>query len=196
MKVKIGVIGSASGPTLEMKKSSEMAREVGKWIAKTDCILVNGACPGLPNEAAIACRKEGGFVLGVSPAFSQKEHEENYKSPDMAYDIILFTGMGFMERDIVNIRSADAVIVLGGGIGTLNEFTVAFEEGKTVGVLKGTGGISDHLEEIVKMCDRHEDFEQLVISSEDPRRLVEDTLLRVKEGFVPSYEDERVLGNG
>jgi len=196
MKIKIGVLGSASGPTLEMQESRNTAYKLGKEIADMDCILVNGACPGLPNDAAVGCRENGGFVLGVSPAFSQLEHEKNYKSPDMAYDIIIFTGMGFMQRDILNIRTADALIVVGGGIGTLNEFTAAFEEGKFVGVLSGTGGISDKIEEIVKFCNRHEEFHDLVVIDKDPKKLVEKVILKIKEGKVPRYTDERVLGAG
>ncbi|MCK4818959.1 LOG family protein, partial [bacterium] len=154
MKLRIGIMGSAQGPTIENQENIRKSIELGHYIAKADCILVNGACPGLPDEAAFGAHKAGGLVMGVSPAFSEKEHIEHYKSPKEYYDIILYTGMGLMERDIINIRSNDAIILLGGGVGTLNEFTVAYDEGKVIGVLEGSGGVSNHIEDILKICNR------------------------------------------
>lgn len=191
MKTKIGVMGSAQGPTISRNDAVLKAQEIGKWIAKTGCILVNGACPGLPNEAAIGAKENGGFVIGVSPAFSEEEHVEKYRSPENAYDVILYTGFGLMERDILNIRSSDAIIIVGGGIGTLNEFTVAFDEGKFIGVLTGTGGISEHLPAIVKMCNR--EMEDRVFFDDDPRKLIERVFLAVKEMPAVTAEDERVI---
>ncbi len=191
MKLKIGVMGSAQGPTMGSDNSIQKAKELGKWIAKTDCILVNGACPGLPNEAAIEAKEAGGFVMGISPAFSEKEHVEMYKSPDIAYDVIIYTGLGLMERDIINIRSSDAIITVGGGIGTLNEFTVAYDEGKIVGILTGTGGISDHIPTILKMCNRKQT--DRIIFDSDPRKLVESVVLALKELPPVIVEDERIV---
>ena len=191
MKIKIGVMGSAQGPTIERNDGIQKAQDLGKWIAKLDCILVNGACPGLPNEAAIGAKENGGFCMGISPAFSEIEHLEAYRSPEHAYDVILYTGMGLMERDILNIRSSDAIITVGGGIGTLNEFTVAFDEGKIIGVLTGTGGVSEHFKEIVDMCNR--DMGDRVIFDDDPKRLVERIVYAVKEMPTVVTEDERVI---
>ena len=129
--------------------------------------------------------------MGISPAFSDKEHNERYHSPYENMDIILYTGMGLMERDLVNIRSSDAIILLGGGVGTLNEFTVAFDEEKVVGVLTGTGGVADNIPEILKICDR--EMEDFVIFDSDPKELVRKVIERLKTGSHPVIEDERVL---
>ena len=128
--------------------------------------------------------------MGVSPAFSEKEHIENYKSPHEYYDIIIYTGLGLMERDIINIRSSDAIILLGGGVGTLNEFTVAYSEGKTVGVLTDTGGVSDHIEEILKICNR--EVNGRVVFDTDPGKLLEKVLDKLLKQPQPRTEDERV----
>lgn len=178
-KIKIGVMGSASGPTLNNKNAVKKARELGEEIALSDCILVNGACPGLPNESAIGAKEKGGFVLGISPAFSEAEHIHKYRSPKGVYDLIIYSGMGFMERDIVNIRSSDAIIILGGGIGTLNEFTVAYDEGKVIGILLGTGGISNHIPEILDMCDR--ELTPFLIFDGNPKTLVDKVKQAVLE---------------
>jgi len=191
MKIRIGVMGSAQGPNVENQGSIKKAIEIGHYIAKKDCILVNGACPGLPDEAAYGAHQYGGMVLGVSPAFSEKEHIERYKSPKDYYDIILYTGMGLMERDILNIRSSDAIVLLGGGVGTLNEFTVAYDEEKVVGVLVGSGGVSDHIDEVLKICDR--EVTDFVVFDEDPKTLIEKVIEAIKTRPHPMLEDERVF---
>jgi uncharacterized protein (TIGR00725 family) len=191
MKYRIGVMGSAQGPTLENQEAIAKAIKVGFHIAKAGCILVNGACPGLPDEAAFGAKQAGGLTMGISPAFSEKEHNEHYKSPYENMDIILYTGMGLMERDLINIRSSDAIIILGGGVGTLNEFTVAYDEEKVVGVLTGTGGVADHIPEVLEICDRS--VEDYVIFDDDPERLVRKVIERLKTGNHPVVEDERVF---
>jgi len=191
MKYRIGVMGSAQGPTIQNQEAITKAIKIGHYIAKADCILLNGACPGLPDEAAYGAKQSGGITMGISPAFSAKEHSERYKSPYENMDIILYTGMGLMERDLINIRSSDAIIILGGGVGTLNEFTVAFDEEKVVGVLTGTGGVSDHIPEILKICDR--DMENYVVFSSNPEDLVNKVIERLKNGNHPVIEDERVI---
>jgi len=130
--------------------------------------------------------------MGVSPAFSEQEHVNQYKSPREYYDIILYTGMGLMERDIVNIRSSDAIILLGGGVGTLNEFTVAYDEQKVIGVLSGSGGVSDHIEEILKICNRK--LSDNIVFDEDPKKLLDKVLEAIKSQPVPATEDARVTG--
>lgn len=192
MKLKIGVMGSASGPTIVSQENIKKAIELGYEIAKADCILVTGACPGLPDQAAFGAHQAGGFVMGVSPAFSHREHTERYKSPQDYYDVLLFTGMGLMERDIINIRSSDAILIVGGGIGSLNEFTVAYDEGKIVGILTETGGISDHIPEILTMCDRP--LNEKILFGSDPAALVKQVIQAVQSLPQPMFEDERVLG--
>lgn len=189
-KMKIGVMGSASGPTLTKEGNAERCQEVGKWIARNDCIMINGACPGLPHEAAKGAKQEGGVVLGVSPAFSESEHVNEYRSPNECYDIVLFTGMGFMERDIINIRSSDGIIILGGGIGTINEFTVAYEEGKSIGVLLDSGGISNYIEEMIEKADRK--VTENIIFEHDPKTLVEKLIKTIIDHPYPVHEDGRV----
>lgn len=194
MKIKIGVMGSAQGPSITAQKNIKKAEKLGKAIAESDCILVNGACPGLPDDAARGAKSVGGFCLGISPAFSQKEHCEKFLSPVASYDIILYTGMGLMERDIVNIRSSDAIITVGGGIGTLNEFTVAFDEGKVVGILTDTGGISDHIPQIIGLCNR--ELTDNVVFDSDPEKLVKKVLAKLKNGNnYAIVEDQRVVNH-
>ncbi len=190
-RLRIGVMGSAQGPSMTYKKNTELAMQLGQEIAKSGSVLVNGACPGLPNDAAIGAKNAGGFVMGVSPAFSQREHIEKYNSPVDPYDLILYTGMGLMERDILNIRFSDAVIILGGGIGTLNEFTVAFDEGRYIGVLTSADGVSSHVEEIIEMC--HREKGDRIFFSESPEELVKTLTIALETGPRVVTEDERIV---
>jgi hypothetical protein len=192
MKVKIGVMGSASGPIIRDPKARKRAFSLGQAIARAGCITITGACPGLPDQSAAGARAAGGFVFGVSPAFSRREHLEIYGSPMEHYDMILFSGQGLMERDIINIRSADAIVVVGGGVGTLNEFTVAYEEQKPVGILAGTGGISDHIEEILEFC-RREPGKDRILFDKDPDRLIKK-LLDVVHRIEPPLRESDIGG--
>jgi uncharacterized protein (TIGR00725 family) len=189
-KLKIGVMGSASGPQTEDPQAKEMARALGKEIAKRGHIFINGACPGLPNEALLGAQEIGGFTVGVSPAFSEYEHVNEYQSPH-THDIILYTGMGFMERDVINIRSADAIVIIGGGIGTLNEFTIAYDEGRPIGILTGTGGISDSVEHVVVDLCKREMPPNLVMES-DPSALLNKLEVAIKAFPLPIRQDYRV----
>lgn len=152
MKLKIGVMGSASGNLEEAHIN--LAYELGYAIAKRDCVTITGACPGFPLEAARGASENGGLVVGISPALSQAEHIERYDSPIIYHDVLIFTGSGLMGREVVNIRSSDIVIILGGHSGTLGEFSIAYDEGNLIGVLTGTGGIADEIESIIKIIDK------------------------------------------
>ena len=167
-KIVIGVMGSASGPMSEsaMRKSYKL----GQAIAKADCTLLTGACPGLPYEAIKGAKREGGLTLGISPAMNEKDHIEKYHSPVKYHDVIIFTGTGFMGREVTNIQTCDMVILVGGRSGTLGEFAIAYDQGKLVGVLDGTGGIVDELRTIIRAI--HKPTGSKIIFDSDPERLV------------------------
>ncbi len=183
-------MGSASGPQIEDESARAKAREVGREIAKRGFIFINGACPGLPNDALLGAKEFNGFTIGISPAFSEYEHINEYKSPH-AHDMIIYTGMGFMERDIINIRSSDAIVLIGGGIGTLNEFTIAYDEGRPIGILTNTGGVSNSIVHIVtELCQR--EMPPNLVMDDDPAKLLDKLEVVVKAYPLPVKEDGRV----
>ncbi len=168
MKLKIGVMGSASGTFPECSVAAAFA--LGQAISQAGCYLVTGGCPGLPLEAARGAKEMGGLVIGISPGLSLDEHMHKYGSPTAYHDLLIFTGSGLMGREVVNIRSSDIVVIVGGSSGTLGELAIAYDEGKLIGVLKGTGGISEIAEEILAACKKETGAR--VIYDADPRRLV------------------------
>jgi len=93
-------------------------------------------------------------------------------------DLIIYTGFGYPGRDLLLTRSSDVVICGCGRIGTIHEFTVAFEDGKTIGILKGPWEMSGELEDIIKKSNRPN--EKIVIG-DDPKKLVADVIAMVKK---------------
>lgn len=168
MKLAIGVMGS-SAPTSAAELDQRLA-ELGKAIASHDCTLITGACPGLPYAAVKGAKAAGGLVVGISPGLSRDEHIRRYESPVEGFDVIIFTGSGLMGREVENIRSSDIVIIAGGHSGTLGEFAIAYDEGKLIGVLEGSGGVADNVRELVRICDKRTGA--VVIYDHDPRELV------------------------
>ena len=165
MQLVIGVMGSAQSPS---RNADELAFELGCEIARAKAILVTGATTGLPLKAAQGANSVGGTVIGVSPAQNKREHLQ-LGLPLEPHSFILYTGFGFKGRNVLNVRACDAVVTVGGALGTLNEFTIAYDEGKVLGVLAGSGGVSDHIDEVLDFCDRKK---QRVIESTNPKELV------------------------
>lgn len=172
MKIKIGVMGSAGGKMTKQQKNK--AYTLGQVVARNDCILLTGGCPGLPYETARGAKAEGGLVVGISPGLSLEEHLVKYNSPAAYHDILIFTGSGLMGREITNIRSSDIVVIVGGRSGTLGEFAIAYDEGKLIGVLQGTGGISDAIDDILNAI--YKKTGSHVIKQSDPEKLMSELL--------------------
>lgn len=174
MRLKVGIMGAATG--LTPREVLARAHELGRAVAEAGCILVTGGCPGLPLAAARGAKEYGGLVVGISPGLSLDEHVHKYGSPTEFHDLLIFTGSGLMGREVVNIRSSDIVVFVGGRSGTLGELAISYDEGKLIGVLTGSGGISDMVADILAACAK--DTGARVVYDADPVRLVEE-LLRV-----------------
>ena len=141
---QICVSGAAKGDSVEEGKL--LAAELGVAIAKAGHALMTGATIGLPNYAAEAYKQAGGIMsVGISPAASKVEHVMKYRLPTLAYDTILYSGLHYVGRDTLLITSSDAVVSIGGRLGTLHEFTIAMETDTPIGFLQGAGGISEEI---------------------------------------------------
>jgi uncharacterized protein (TIGR00725 family) len=125
---------------------------------------------GLPYEAARGASSRGGYVVGISPAANEAEHVTKYAFPLEHFDLIIYTGFGLKGRNVVFVRTCDCLIVVSGRIGTLNEFTIAYDEGKSIGVLTGSGGISEMVEHIVQTAGKERGE---IIFDSDPSNLVQ-----------------------
>ncbi len=168
-KYKIAVSGAeATGHC--SKDAAERAREIGRQIVKHKGVLLTGACWGMPYEAATGTEEAGGISIGVSPAISEKDHYEQFKMPTDNFDLIFYTGYGFSARNVWLMRMADAVIFICGRMGTLNEFTICFEDDRLIGILEGSGGTADIIRNIVSNTHKGPGK---IIYEKDPKKLVE-----------------------
>ena len=169
MKYKICVSGAAETGHCA-KDALEKAELLGQEIAKAGMILVTGATTGTPYWSAKGAKEAGGTVIGLSPAVSKAAHIKSYRLPVDYHDMIIFTGFDYSGRNLLLTRAADAVITVCGRMGTLNEFTISFEDNKPMGVLEGTGGIADEVRDIVAKA--HRGPGKIAFES-DPRKLLQ-----------------------
>ena len=140
-------------------------------------ILLTGATTGLVYETGRAAKDAAGLHIGISPAGDEREHVERYQLPVDACDAIIYTGFGLKGRNVVLVRSCDVVLVIAGSIGSLNEFTIAYDEGKVIGCLTGTGGVADEAEKIVRTLPKQTNAR--VFYLDDPVELLETCLAAV-----------------
>ncbi len=153
-----------------------MGVELGKEIARRNCVLVEGATTGFPSWAAKGAKEEGGIVVGISPAESEKDHINIYKLPTDYHDIIIYTGFGYSGRNLLLTRSADAVVVGPGRMGTINEFTIAFEDGKPIGVLEGSWETDELIKNIIEKSHRAEEMKDKIVFAKDPKILLDELI--------------------
>jgi uncharacterized protein (TIGR00725 family) len=151
--------------------------ELGREIARQGAMLVTGATTGFPLWAAMGAKEAGGFVLGFSPAFSEKEHIETYNLPVEYHDAIVYTGFGYPGRDLILTRSSDAVLFGCGRIGTIHEFTISFEDKKPIGIFEADWETDEVLKNIIDNGHRPNDK---IIFNTEPKALVEKIIELVK----------------
>jgi uncharacterized protein (TIGR00725 family) len=144
--------------------------ELGRQIAKHGAVVVTGATTGFPLWSAMGAIEVGGFSLGFSPANTEKEHVESYNLPLEYMDVIVYTGFGYPGRDLILTRSSDAVFFGCGRIGTIHEFTIAFEDKKPIGILESDWETDEVLKDIIQNGHRPNDR---IVFDTDPKALVE-----------------------
>ena len=131
-KFQILVIGNNdNGCTPELEK---IAYETGIEIAKSNSILITGGLGGVMKAASKGAKESGGLTVGIIPQNDMSEANE-------FCDVVIPSGIGLM-RDFLNALSADGVIAIGGGAGTLSEICAAYMYKKPIVVLKNSGGIA------------------------------------------------------
>lgn len=172
--IKVGVLGSSAieGHIAEGIKNS--AVELGRLIAERHCYVLTGATTGLPSLAGVAAREHGALHVGVSPAHNVGEHTAVYGLPSDGCDVLIHTGFGLKGRNVVLVRSSDIVIVIGGSIGSLNELTIAYDEGKVIGCLEGTGGVADQALSLLELFPKK--TTSRVFYHSDPSALLDQCL--------------------
>ncbi len=183
-QIKICVSGAAETGHCGID-ALDKAKELGREIARQGAVLVTGATTGFPLWAAMGVKEAGGTSIGISPAASEREHVEVYKLPIDYMDLIIYTGFGYPGRDLLLTRSADAVICGCGRIGTIHEFTIAFEDAKPIGIFEGPWEMGAQLKEILEKGHRPN---AKIAFGADPKKLIENVIALVKADKVTEYK--------
>jgi len=142
---QIAVLGSHR---LDLPESVyDVAFEVGKEIARRRHTFLSGCSTGVSYHAAKGAKEHEGFTIGISPFATRKQNDS------ICYhylDNVILSGLGYKGRNILTVRSADGIVVVNGGFGTLNEVTIAEGENKPIVAIEGTSGCADKLRDIFK----------------------------------------------
>lgn len=182
---QVCVSGAAKGDSVEQGRL--LAEEAGRSLAKAGQILMTGATTGLPEVAAEAYKAAGGInSVGLSPAATKVEHVLKYHLPTKPFDVILYTGLHYVGRDELLIRSSDAVVSVGGRLGTLHEFTIAMETRTPVALLQGAGGVSTEIEDLLKLLPNA--HPEMVVMDTDADKLVAKLIRLLDELHKPYRE--------
>jgi len=162
MIYKIGVYGSTVS---KGEKAVALGKELGKNLAKHRCIVITGACSGMPYTVAYEAAQHGAEIWGFSPELNFDAQEKAYPNDDITiYSRLIYVPQNYKElfmthlesdtldqagrlkyRNVISTINCDAGIIISGGWGTLNEFTNLIYDGKPIGVLIGTGELADEL---------------------------------------------------
>ena len=179
-KYKICVSGAAETSHCGQDAFNK-AEELGKEIIRQGAVLVNGATTGFPYWTAKGSKAVDGIVVGISPASSEQEHIKKYELPVDYQDLIIYTGFGYSGRNLLLTRAADAVIVGCGRMGTINEFTIAFEDKKPIGILEGEWETDELVKTMIEKSHRAEEMKEKIVYSKDPKELVAKLIELIKK---------------
>jgi uncharacterized protein (TIGR00725 family) len=120
MRTYVAVAGAGSASAEER----QAAEEVGRLLAEAGVVLVCGGLGGVMESASRGAKSAGGTTIGILPGHDRADANEHV-------DIAIATGLGEMRNGLV-VRSADALIAVGGEFGTLSEIALALKAGKPV----------------------------------------------------------------
>jgi len=186
MKIAVFGSGSIGSPKLH-NDLRQKAFDIGRLLAEKGATLITGGCGGLPQEAAKGAKSAGGHTVAYSPGTDMDEHKK-FKYPIDNYDEFIYVpghysfsfGAALKYRNVISCNVSDACVIIGGRIGTMNEFTNMFDMGKVIGVLEGTGGVADYIKKIVEMANK--DMGQTIIYDTDPKKLVDKIIKVIESG--------------
>ncbi len=144
---QISIIGGAAIDPAVIESLRPLVAWLIQRFTEHGVTIFNGSGGGLAGLWAAEARKQDVYITGISPFSNAAEHRAQLDEDPALYRPIIFTGQGFKGRNVTLIRSADAVLAMGGGVGTLNELTIAWDEGKRIALWTGhqASGQTAHL---------------------------------------------------
>lgn len=156
------VIGNnTNGCTPEHEK---IAYEIGSEIAKSGSVLITGGLGGIMTAASHGSHDSNGLSVGIIP-------QDDASLANEYCDIVIPTGMG-LTRDFLNALSADGIIIVGGGSGTLSETCAAYMHKKPMVAMRSLGGSVEQY--IDGYLDHRENVK--ILGADTPKEAVEKIL--------------------
>ena len=143
------------------EEHSKTAYETGFEVAKAGHVLITGGLGGVMLAACHGAKDANGLSVGIIPQKDASEANEYC-------DIVIPSGMG-LTRDFLNALSADGIIIIGGGSGTLSEICAAYMHKKPMVSIRGMGGITEQF--IDNYVDHRENIKIIGVNS--PKEAVE-----------------------
>jgi len=165
-RVQILVIGFGKDHCPET--AYQAAYQVGLEVVRRGALLISGGLGGVMEAASRGAKDGGGFVIGIVP-------QDDKRAANEFCNAVIATGIGF-ARDFLTAYSADAIIIVGGGAGTMIEVAAAYQKGIPIIALKGTGGMADRL------VDTYIDDRKIerILGEATPQKAVETALALIK----------------
>jgi len=166
-RLQIAVIGYNKDRCTDAARKA--AYEVGSEIARAGAVLVCGGLGGVMEEACRGAKDNNGTTVGIIP-------QDDFSYANKYCDIVICTTIG-LARDFIVAGSADGIIAVGGGVGTLTELTVGYMMKKPMAAVKGSGGTAD------EYGGRHLDERKRVeiTTSSSPREAVNTILDKIQK---------------
>ena len=149
------------------EEHEKIAYETGSEVAKSDSVLITGGLEGVMKAACHGAKDAGGITVGIIP-------QEDSSFANEFCDIVIPSGMG-LTRDFLNALSADGIIIIGGGSGTLAEVCAGYVHNKPMVAIKNTGGVAD------QYADKYVDSRECVkiIGVNSPQEAVKTILEKI-----------------
>jgi len=164
-KLQILVIGhNVNGCTPEHEK---IAYETGVEIAKSGSVLISGGLGGVMQAACHGSHDAGGISVGIIP-------QDDPSLANEFCDIVIPTGMG-LTRDFLNALSADGIIIIGGGSGTLSEICAAYMHKKPMVAIRNLGGTTEQY--IDQYLDHRKNIR--IVGADSPKEAVKLILEKI-----------------
>jgi len=161
-RIQILVIGHNTNGCTE--EHSKIAYETGSEVAKAGHVLITGGLGGVMEAASRGAHDSKGLTVGIIP-----QGDANMANPYC--DVVIPTGMG-LTRDFLNALSADGIIIIGGGSGTLSEICAAYMHKKPMVAIRNMRGTPEQF--IDKFLDYRKNIR--IVGVDSPKQAVEKIL--------------------
>jgi len=177
-KFNVAVVGNAK--TIKKSEKSKIAFNVGKLLVDNGFSVITGGMGGVMKYASKGAKSSKkyryGKTIGILP---NRDREDVNKY----IDIPIYTGLGLVRNTIL-VTTADAIISIGGGSGTLNEISTAWQMNKLIISIK-----SDGWSEALRGRSLDSRRDDSIFSADTPKEAI-----KVLKREVKSYSKKRFIG--